>query len=271
MLKKSIIWVVAILLTFAAAYYQRKTGPTYPVDATATLNGEQYRFELIRSHGGETDAEVMLPVTDEAVSGTVYYKRFGTDDEFTPVPFQRSDDGKFLVAPLPNQPPAGKLDYYLVLTDAENEIKIAEKTPITVRFKGDVPAWVLIPHIILIFAAMLISTVAGILALTKEDSYRFYTYLALILLTVGGMIFGPLVQQYAFGTLWAGVPFGWDLTDNKTLIAFIAFLIAVLGIRKADRRYLVVAAAVILLVVFSIPHSIMGSSLDYSTGKIGTH
>ena len=41
----------------------------------------------------------------------------------------------------------------------------------------------------------------------------------LLLLAVGGFILGPLVQNYAFGELWTGVPFGWDLTDNKTLIA----------------------------------------------------
>jgi len=32
------------------------------------------------------------------------------------------------------------------------------------------------------------------------------------------------VQHYAFGQLWTGVPFGWDLTDNKTLLAALAWV-----------------------------------------------
>ena len=79
---------------------------------------------------------------------------------------------------------------------------------------------------------------------------------------------GPLVQKYAFDELWTGVPFGWDLTDNKTLIAFIAWVIAYLFNRKQESRYWVVAAMVVTLVVFSIPHSLFGSQLDPETGKI---
>jgi hypothetical protein len=41
------------------------------------------------------------------------------------------------------------------------------------------------------------------------------------------MILGPVVQYYAFGEFWTGVPFGWDLTDNKTLVAVIFWALAV--------------------------------------------
>ena len=170
---------------------------------------------------------------------------------------------------MPHQPPAGKLEYSLSLSDRGQSIKIAEKSPIVIRFKGDVPLYVLIPHVTFIFAAMLFSSLAGIMALMKDRRYKFYTFLAFVLLTIGGMILGPVVQLYAFDALWTGVPFGWDLTDNKTLIAFVAYLIAVIGIRKADRPWLAVAATVVMLVVFSIPHSMFGSQLDYTTGKIG--
>jgi len=37
---------------------------------------------------------------------------------------------------------------------------------------------------------------------------------------------GPLVQLNAFGDLWTGWPFGGDWTDNKTLFAFIFWVIA---------------------------------------------
>ncbi len=49
------------------------------------------------------------------------------------------------------------------------------------------------------------------------------------------MILGPIVQKYAFGELWTGIPFGWDLTDNKTLIAFLFWILAVIMNRKKER------------------------------------
>jgi hypothetical protein len=82
------------------------------------------------------------------------------------------------------------------------------------------------------------------------------------------LIMGPLVQKYAFNELWTGVPYGWDLTDNKTLIAFLAWLIAYWVSRKQESRIAIIAAMVVTIVIFSIPHSLFGSQLDPATGKI---
>jgi hypothetical protein len=85
------------------------------------------------------------------------------------------------------------------------------------------------------------------------------------------MLLGPAVQKYAFGAFWTGWPFGNDLTDNKTLVAVIGWLIAWLRVRKyPNRRGWAIAAALILLAVYLIPHSMFGSELDYSTGEIET-
>jgi len=82
------------------------------------------------------------------------------------------------------------------------------------------------------------------------------------------MILGPVVQKYAFGALWTGIPFGWDLTDNKTLIAFIFWILAVMLNRKKDKPLVTVLAAFILLMVYSIPHSLFGSELDYTSNQV---
>ena len=64
------------------------------------------------------------------------------------------------------------------------------------------------------------------------------------------MILGPVVQKFAFNEFWAGVPFGIDLTDNKTLIAMIAWLLALWKSKNVKSgRYWVIAAAIILLAV----------------------
>ena len=87
---------------------------------------------------------------------------------------------------------------------------------------------------------------------------------------LGGMILGPIVQKFAFGEFWTGFPVGKDLTDNKALVAFVFWIIAWAGNIKKPRPYLPVIAAIINLGIGFIPHSLMGSELDYTSGEIKT-
>lgn len=266
MKKSIIIWIIAIVITLSAAVYQRLTGPTHPFNASISLDGTVYSFELLRSSGEESDAEIHIPIDDSEVTGVLHFRRYPTDEEWQKREMKR--DGEELIAYLPQQPPAGKLEYYLSFQKGTSTAVVGEEKPVIIRFKGAVPSYVLLPHVILMFGAMLISNLAGILAIVKDRRFRFYTFIAFGLLLVGGMILGPVVQQYAFGELWTGVPFGWDLTDNKTLIAFVAYIIAVVGNLKKERPYLTVIAAFAVLVIFSIPHSMFGSEFNYETGTI---
>ncbi len=268
----TIYWILAIFITLGAAYYQRATGPTYPKKVKININKQSYSLKLPRSYGGNKDCEINLPIPDFFVNANLYYRRYPTNDNWSKVEFVRQ--GKELIAKLPHQPPAGKLQYHIKLLNTSRthyeELEIAKKTPVIIRFKGNVPAFILIPHIILMFAAMLIANLAGLLALVKNIKYKLYTNITFFLLLIGGLILGPIVQQYAFGELWTGIPFGWDLTDNKILIAFLFWFIAVIGNRKKQRLYLTIIAAIVLFLIYSIPHSMFGSELDYSSGHIVT-
>ena len=175
---------------------------------------------------------------------------------------------KGLFADIPQQPPAGKLQYYIEVTDNSGTRELLKEQPVVIRFKGAVPGSILLPHILIMFIAMMFSTAAGLAAVFRMPVFKKYGIWTLILLAAGGMILGPLVQKYAFGALWTGIPFGWDLTDNKTLIAFIFWILAVLLNRKKDKPLVTVLAAFILLLVYSIPHSLFGSELDYSSNQV---
>jgi hypothetical protein len=175
---------------------------------------------------------------------------------------------KGFFAQIQMQPAAGKLQYYVELTDSRGTNTLFRDEPVVIRFKGTVPGYVLAPHVLLMFVAMLFSTLAGLMSIVKYPQYKKYAVWTLVLLFFGGMILGPLVQKYAFGELWTGVPFGWDLTDNKTLIAFLFWILAVVMNRKKDRPLYTALAAFILLLVYSIPHSLFGSELDYETGQV---
>jgi hypothetical protein len=118
------------------------------------------------------------------------------------------------------------------------------------------------------FFAMFLGNVAGIMALFKYNKFRFYTNLTVIAIFIGGMILGPIVQLYAFNELWAGIPFAWDLTDNKTLVAFLFWVLAFFMNRKKERPVYTILASIVMLIVYSIPHSMYGSQLDPETGEI---
>lgn len=268
MTRSILLWALALVLTLASAYYQRKTGPTYPVNGMVSVQGTDVNYTLTRSHGGDGDQPVTL-VNRGTVSGELAFKRYKTDDEWIRLPLVR--DGDTLRAWLPHQPPAGKLEYFIELDEGEATVRVPAHESVVTRFKGGVPGWALIPHVIAMFAAMLVSTRAGLEAFRRKGRPRGLTLWATGLMVVGGLILGPIVQKYAFGAYWTGFPFGTDLTDNKTLIAFIGWAIALAAVWNTDRlvrqpfrRWFVLGASVLTLLVYLIPHSMMGSELDYS-------
>ncbi len=263
--KKTFIWIFAVLLTVAAALYQRLTGPTHPQRTRATISGQTYKFRLLRSFDGAGDCPIAITVQDPEVAGSLEYRIFSQKVDFIKLPMAR--EGGVLTASLPHQGMAGKLEYKITLKKSQETVSLNNGTPTVIRFKGHVPELVLIPHILIMFLAMLFSNVAGVFALFNIPSLKMMK-ITLITIFVGGLIMGPLVQKYAFNELWTGVPYGWDLTDNKTLIAFAAWVIAFLFNLEKESRYWVVAAAVVTIGIFSIPHSLFGSQLDPATGKI---
>lgn len=269
-------WTIAILITLFAAYYQRATGPTHPLSGKVILD-EQHtlRYSLPRSHGGEGGQIVAITLADTAFQASLHFKRYKIKEKWQVIPMAR--EGNELKAELPHQPAAGELEYFITLKKARKEITVPRKNTVVIRYKGYVPTYILIPHILFMFLSMLFSNIAGIEAAVNGANIKKYTIITVVLLFFGGMILGPLVQKFAFGAFWTGIPFGYDLTDNKTLIAFIFWLLALWRMLKTDQvraRWWVVLAALVTFAVFLIPHSMMGSELNYKTmsvetGKIG--
>ncbi len=282
-MKKFVLWLLAFIITIAAAIYQRHTGPTYPRSLDITVNGTPYKLQLVRSLSLDERAQVKLEIMDTSASAKLYYKRFKSGEEYQesdfkyevyPVHsfimnkvFKRTEEKGFF-ADVPQEPAAGKIQYYFEITDSEGTHTYLENDPVVIRFKGGVPAFILVPHILCMFIAMLFSTLAGLMAAVKYPLFKKYALWTLILFIAGGFILGPVVQKYAFGELWTGIPFGWDLTDNKTLIALVFWIMAVYMNKKYNRPIYTIVAAIVLLLVFSIPHSLFGSEFNYASGQV---
>ncbi len=254
---------MAFGITIGSFVFQTKTGPTYPVNGNTQLGGSVISFTLETSRETLGDYEIKIEAPDSEVNGYIQFKRFKTDDPWTNIQMEREDSS--LTGSLPQQPSAGKLAYKVFLSYRGEEVSLTGEQEVVIRFKDVVPKTVLRLHILFIFSAMLFSTRTGIEALRKEGNTRKLTLWTAGLMFVGGMILGPLMQKFAFGEWWTGFPFGFDLTDNKTLIAMIVWAIAVIAGRKGKQaKGWVLAASIVTLVIFLIPHSLLGSELDYS-------
>ncbi len=265
--KNILLWVVSLIIMGSIAVYQRMTGPTYPINGKLTVGQELIKYSLPRSHDGSGEELIKIKVSDEMIIGKIELRRYKSYDEWQTQDMKR--DGEYLIANIPEQPPAGKVMYIISLIDSDgNNLQLTEE-PVIIRFKGKVPDYFLIPHIIFMFAAMWFSMRTGFEALFKGDNAYKLSMMTFIFLTLGGMLFGPIIQFYAFGAWWTGWPFGHDLTDNKTFIAFLAWLFAVIKLRKNKSSMLwPLAASIILLAIYLIPHSVLGSEIDFTKVEV---
>lgn len=262
--------IIAILITISAAYYQRLTGPTHPLNVSLEWKGTDISGKLSRSHDEESNQPIEITVSDTSVGAVLIFRRFNTNDEWVGMTMTREND--VLYGSLPHQPPAGKLEYFIQLRKGDDYQKLPQDQLVVTRFTGEVPSAMLGLHIFFMFFGMFLSNWAGLEAISKKERMYKLALWTTGLIFLGGMILGPVVQKFAFGELWTGVPFGFDLTDNKTLVTMITWVVAawLSYKKKTSARAWIIIAAIVLLLVYSIPHSMMGSELDYETGKIGT-
>ncbi len=283
-MKKVLLWFAAICVTLSAVYFQRVTGPTKPVNVSFNYNGAECSALLLRSSETtltHTEASgdyksinktsplrVKMTNIPQDVRVEMVYSLYPGDWQSDTLISSRVDN--IFTFEVPALPAASKIRYSLFIADAESKTLIGGGD-VVLRFKAPVPPFVLVPHILFMFIAMLFSNFTGIAAYFKKIRIERYALAVIILLGVGGLILGPMVQKYAFDAYWTGWPFGEDLTDNKTLVAFIVWVVAwLLNRKKGSRKYMYIIAALVMLLVYSIPHSTAGSEYDHIKGEVVT-
>ena len=264
-MRRILLWLLAFLLTAFVLVYQRITGPTYPIQGEAQINGTEVSWGLERSHVNTEDYQIKINVPKKNIQGTLLFRIFRSQNEWTKIEMER--EGSSLAGSLPKQPAAGKLEYKVFLKSPDETVSLTGESPVVIRFKGPVPSYIVITHILFIFGAFLFSIRSGLEALVPGSNPRKLAFWAVAFLFIGGMILGPIMQMFSFGAFWTGFPLGKDLTDTKTLAALVFWVIALWASRKKSKktsRHWILAASCVMLIVFLIPHSLLGSEFDYS-------
>ncbi len=170
-----------------------------------------------------------------------------------------------------------------ILDSRENVIAsfgMPNGSPFETKARGDVPRFVFIGHLIFMFGTVFFVALAAVFggeALFRAVSLRvplLFMLLAGLFTFLGGYPFGFPMNWYAFGTIWEGVPFGTDATDNKTQILFVYFLLVIISglgtitknrlgrdvFGKTTLAVMTVLSFLVMLGIYLIPHSIQFSS-----------
>ncbi len=144
------------------------------------------------------------------------------------------------------------------------------------KYKGEASKPVIAAHVAFMFGAfffMVMSFLAAIEILRgREDKKNAVRAARWVLATsfIGGWPLGFLLNRQTFGTLWEGFPFGYDITDNKTQVIFVLWLVTLLFawgsfIGKGEEKdrlgrkafaLSIVGCFVVSLALFILPHSI---------------
>jgi hypothetical protein len=269
-MKKTLFWVLSFIITLGFAVFQRTTGPTYPVKGSRVpvAGGELFSYRLPRSCTVACGDCVIKIKSTPPLQGYLLWKRYKTDD--APQRLDLVYNNGWLFGSLPDQPPAGKLEYRTFVRTELGETELTP-APLVTRFKGAVPGWILTPHIVLMFLFMLFSVRIFLTSAFGAVPVRHSVPATVAFLLSGGFVFGPITQHYAFGAAWTGLPLGYDLTDNKTLLMLLAWLPALWAALKGRpaRLWFNIAFAV-TAAVYLVPHSMYGSELDYKKGEVVT-
>lgn len=268
MKKNAFLWLLSLLLTMVLVLYQRMSGPTYPVRGTETLAGAQVSYKFYRSWTSGKELPVQVTINGDNYSARLYYRRYPliNGENWSVSPMVKK--GNIYTAAIPTKPAAGKVVYKVQVFSGPRNLWLNHGQPAVARFKGEVPIALLIIHILFMFAGLFLGIRTGLEALNKNGRLENFVFLTLAVIFFGGLIMGPLVQYYAFDALWTGFPLGGDLTDSKTLFAVLFWLGAFFLYKKS--RWWVVTTTVLMIAIYLIPHSILGSELNYKTGKVET-
>ena len=260
--KQFLYWLIAFLITLSVAVFQRMTGPSHPLRGQENLGGSTISYSLPRS--AETGKAMTVTITAPGVAGaTLHYRKQNSLDDWSVLPMSKNE-GLFQGA-IPSQPPAGKVAYRIEILTDQTPAFINKGNPVVARFRGAVPPLLLILHILFMFSSLLFASRCIFSPWDRLEFTRILVWTTSALLFIGGLILGPLVQKYAFGHYWTGFPFGSDLTDNKTLFILLIW-ISTLFLYKS-KKIMPGIAALLKLLIYLIPHSLLGSELDYRTGR----
>ena len=238
-------FIVALLLTFVLLYIAQTNSRGRPEFLSHSEGGYTFEMTTVPKITEYQSDSLRLTIDGPIGPGDrVVYRTTGHPGLDT-VPFEKYTTGSAAYDTaageyfaLVEAGPRGQREYYVFEVIDSTGATLARFTkdegrPFLLRYIGEVPSYILIPHIIFMFVTVFclaygsVNSVYVISGRQSVHSMAIWYFWAMAATFLGGYIFGPPMNYYAFDGFWEGVPFGTDATDNKTQLLFVYLLFVV--------------------------------------------
>lgn len=205
----------------------------------------------------------------------IFYKE-KKDQEFLRSEFTRLKDTSIYNDFVPGLPKGKRYFYYISIEAGNGDVMVVPPTALDkekpayyyVTYEAHTDRLWLILHIVLAIGAVIYWIHTFFYSIcylrTGQDIYFRKGYSSAFWGNVAFFIFaiplGCVIAWQTFGTPWTGVPIGWDITDNKSLITLVFYSVALAG-AKAGRftprtfSILGIIGLILTIIVYNIPHS----------------
>lgn len=239
--------------------------------------------EAKKEHVGKGDAliEAKVESTARLPQGAVKLN-YKIGERWFSFPMREGTEKGIYQAEIPHQKKGTVVSYFIEVTTVtgdkitlpERALEGDEKNYYHLVFKGRVPSALKGVHIGLMLGGLVLILISGGLA------YRFikrggditgclYTaFTGAILLFLGGFPIGVINEKLTYGTFWEGWPLGRDVTDTKTEVLLLYWILALLPMKNtifkkigarnwiSDKTfaYLVIIGAILTIMFYLIPH-----------------
>jgi hypothetical protein len=270
--------IVGIILTLALLAVARRLSTNRPREIVVERGGRTIVHRTVFEQVGPGEPVVILEIEPAEGAGAFLLHATSEDGDPAESPMVRNDGGIW-EGRLPERRKGEWVHYAFRAAlpgDDSVRIPIEPDSFFLLKYKGKITPVVLLLHVILMFGAFffMVQSFWGALALfrgggSKSSAVRFVRGV-MITTFVGGWPIGFILNRQRFGPVWEGFPFGYDVTDNKTQIIFLFWVVTVLLVRGSffgagEARdtvgprgfaWAVIASFIVSLALYMIPHSL---------------
>jgi hypothetical protein len=273
----------AFIFTLLLLGFARKTTTVRSVHVTAEKSGILIDHNTVPKKVGEGEVQIPVKVIG-ANEVKLFYKI--EEGEFQSVDMTpKEGESDVFVASIPHHKKGTKAWYYIEarkqIDDTKLTVSLPDRNstnfdPILLKFEGVVPPYIIFSHVFSNFAAVFFSVLAvgKAVDLKKRKSTLkksvVFSLLTFIFLFLGFFILGCALNYFAFGVRWEAFPFGHDVTDNKSQIILLFWLVTLFLVKGtifgrdpsknlvSEKTYstMVIISFVVTVIMYLIPHSI---------------
>ncbi len=272
--------LAGILITLVIFVVARRLSKNRPSEVEWRFNNIRITHLSVYEQVGPGQPEILLHVEPPVEIDAAVIHRVPGVEAFDSVGMTEISSGVWS-ARLPSKEKGNRLEYgfsisHTMVSEAGTSRSTEHSGYYLIKSKGEVSVTVLVLHILCMFAAFffIVEAILGAFAMILKGEKKEFTVAqtrwVLLFTFLGGLPLGFVLNRQRFGPIWEAFPFGTDVTDNKTQLIIIFWIILAalswksFACRRTGRDLIgpgAFAAAVIIasflsLFLYLVPHSL---------------